>query len=263
MSAIRHLVSLLALLLLFPLLAPGQSIQSTMEFQAGTNIEVTAGADICADIVIINGTFSGGGTKCGGPLPVEMSSMSAQVSRQSVTITWTTLSETNSYGFAVQRRNEKNESANFDSIGFVKGAGTSLAVHTYSFVDEAVPSGQYVYRLKQLDLDGTFKYYETLEVEVPRAAASEAIPTDFSLSQNYPNPFNPTTVITVGLPRDASVSLVVYSTLGQKVAQLLDCSMTAGYYDVVFDASQLASGLYLYRLKAGDYVATKKMLVTK
>jgi hypothetical protein len=100
------------------------------------------------------------------------------------------------------------------------------------------------------------------EVTSLRRAASE-VPGKFSLLQNYPNPFNPSTTITIALPHDAHVSLEVYNTLGQKVAQLLDELMTAGYHSVTFDASRLASGVYLYKMKAGDYVATKKLLLLK
>jgi hypothetical protein len=89
------------------------------------------------------------------------------------------------------------------------------------------------------------------------------IPTTWGLEQNYPNPFNPSTSITVALPRDANVSLEIYNTLGQKVAQLLDGPMTAGYISVVFDASRLASGVYIYRLRAGDFVATRQMMLLK
>ena len=84
-----------------------------------------------------------------------------------------------------------------------------------------------------------------------------------SLSQNYPNPFNPSTTIAFALPYDGRVSLEVYNTLGQKVAQLLDELMTAGYHSVTFDASQLASGVYICRMKSGGFVQSKRLVLVR
>ena len=89
------------------------------------------------------------------------------------------------------------------------------------------------------------------------------IPTDYSLSQNYPNPFNPSTTINFGLPNASSVSLKVYNILGEEVANLVNKVMPAGYHTVVFDASKLASGLYIYRIEAGSFVQVKKMMMLK
>ena len=97
----------------------------------------------------------------------------------------------------------------------------------------------------------------------PGIAQQALVPADFELSQNYPNPFNPTTTIRYAVPTDANVSLAVYDMLGQKVAQLVEGPASAGYHDVQFDASQLASGIYVYKLQAGSFVQTKKMLLVK
>ena len=88
-------------------------------------------------------------------------------------------------------------------------------------------------------------------------------PTSFSLSQNYPNPFNPSTTIRYGLPRNSFATLRVYNILGQLVAQLVHEQQSAGHHNVVFNGSRLASGVYLYRLQAGDYVATKKLMLLR
>lgn len=89
------------------------------------------------------------------------------------------------------------------------------------------------------------------------------IPTSFQLKQNYPNPFNPTTTITVGLPEDSHVKIAVYNLIGQEVAQVTDKRMSAGFHSLNFDASSLKSGVYLYRLEAGDFVQIKKMILLK
>jgi hypothetical protein len=86
---------------------------------------------------------------------------------------------------------------------------------------------------------------------------------DFQLCQNYPNPFNPSTTIRYGLPNRSYVTLTVYNTLGQQVAQLVNGEMDAGFHEVTFDGAELSSGVYFYRLKAGMYVETKKFVLTK
>ncbi|MGB2868708.1 MAG: T9SS type A sorting domain-containing protein [Bacteroidota bacterium] len=91
------------------------------------------------------------------------------------------------------------------------------------------------------------------------AATEKLIPTVFSLSQNFPNPFNPTTVVRYGIPKDAQVSLEVYNILGQKVAVVVNEEQKAGFYEVSVNAIQWSSGVYFYRLTAGDFIETKKM----
>ena len=89
------------------------------------------------------------------------------------------------------------------------------------------------------------------------------IPTVFALEQNYPNPFNPTTVIEFALPKQSDVKLAIYNILGEKVAELVNGQMVAGYHSIDFDASNLASGMYIYSIKAGSFVSVKKMLLLK
>ena len=91
----------------------------------------------------------------------------------------------------------------------------------------------------------------------------EEIPTEFSLSQNYPNPFNPSTTIRYGLPEKAHVRLEMFNVLGQWVASLVDEVQEAGYHFVRFDGTGLASGLFFYRLRAGDFVETKRFLLLR
>jgi hypothetical protein len=95
-----------------------------------------------------------------------------------------------------------------------------------------------------------------------------SLPTEYKLEQNYPNPFNPTTKIRFAVPQDArnekqEVRLVVYDILGNEVTTLVNEQKETGYYEVDFNASQFASGVYIYRLQAGNYISTKKMMVLK
>lgn len=239
--------------------------QSSMAFDVGTNIEVTGSADICADVVTINGTFSGDGTKCSAPLPITLISFTAQVNPHGagVMLEWVTASEINNYGFYVQCRADSNESFKDLPDCFVSGHGTTNEEHHYSFIHSTVGAGKCAYRLKQVDLDGTVHYPQVATLKWGQSDLAEEKPTDFSLSQNYPNPFNPSTSIRYGLPQKSPVHLAVFNTLGQQVALLVEGEQEAGYHEVHLDGTGLSSGVYFYRMTAGEYVATKKLLVLR
>jgi hypothetical protein len=92
---------------------------------------------------------------------------------------------------------------------------------------------------------------------------STVIPSQYSLSPNYPNPFNPTTVITYSIPKSGNISLKIYDLLGREVAALVNEIKQAGKYEVKFDGSKLASGIYLYRIQSRDFNLTRKMILIK
>ncbi len=191
-------------------------------------------------------------------VPVELALFKAEVKNNSVALNWKTATETNNFGFDIERRNSEtnNQQNNWERMGFAKGNGTTTEESNYSFVDKDIKSGSYEYRLKQIDLDGSFEYSETVNVQV-------LSPTEFSLSQNFPNPFNPSTTIKFSVPAAGKVTLEVFNVIGEKVALLVDEVKESGNYDVNFDASQLSSGTYLYQLKAGSFVETKKMILLR
>ncbi|HTY58864.1 MAG TPA: T9SS type A sorting domain-containing protein, partial [Bacteroidota bacterium] len=195
-------------------------------------------------------------------LPIQLSTFSAQVSTGGeVRLEWTTLSETDNYGFQVERSG--GGAGPYASLpgGFLPGHGTTLEEHSYKYTDVPPSRGVWRYRLKQVDLDGAVTYGESREVEI--AGGAERLPGDFLLAQNYPDPFNPSTTIGIALPREAFVTVDVYNALGQKVAQLAREVMQAGYHDLVFDATGLASGAYLYRMTAGSFVCTRRSLLIR
>jgi hypothetical protein len=192
------------------------------------------------------------------PLPVELSSFTAKVIRNDIVINWQTQTETNNYGFEIQRASSHQD---WQKIGFVAGHGNSNSPKEYSFIDNTLTkSGKYYYRLKQIDTDGSIHYSKEIEVDY-------VMPNEFLLEQNYPNPFNPSTIIRYQIPVNSKVSLKVYDLLGNEVAKLVDEDKEAGIYEVEFqsvvDGKQLANGVYFYKLQAGDFAEVRKMILMK
>jgi len=96
-----------------------------------------------------------------------------------------------------------------------------------------------------------------------QASEEETRPTEFALDQNYPNPFNPETTIRFHLPEDAHVQVKVFDSIGREVAELANAQYAAGSHTVAFNAKNLASGVYHYKIKAGKYETVKKMMLVK
>ncbi|HQF41429.1 MAG TPA: T9SS type A sorting domain-containing protein [Ignavibacteriaceae bacterium] len=188
-----------------------------------------------------------------GIIPVELASFRAALDKNSVVLFWTTASELNSSYFEIEKISDGSE---WNSIGRVDAAGNSTNRIDYRFVDENVNGQLLKYRLKLVDLDGTFTYSQVVEV-------NGSMPNSFSLSQNYPNPFNPTTKINYTIPFDSKVTISVYSITGELVTELVNDFVSAGTYSVDFDGSNLASGMYIYKMTAGDFTQTNKMMLMK
>jgi hypothetical protein len=196
------------------------------------------------------------------PQPVELSSFTSIVSNRDVTLSWSTASEINNSGFDIERRDARREMQDeWNKIGFVQGNGTSTSPNSYSFTDKGLNTGKYNYRLKQIDLNGNFEYFNlSNEVNV-------GVPSKFELSQNYPNPFNPSTKINYDLPYDGKVSLKLFDISGREVATLVNEFKAAGYYTVTFNGANLSSGIYFYRLNSEsdgqNFTQTKRMTLIK
>ncbi|HSW53723.1 MAG TPA: T9SS type A sorting domain-containing protein [Ignavibacteriaceae bacterium] len=191
-------------------------------------------------------------------VPVELVSFTASVTQlnneNAVELSWMTATELNNSGFNVER---KTKDTDWENISFVDGHGTTTEAQSYSFIDRGLSAGSYSYRLKQVDFDGSFTYHmlsETMEIGTIKT---------FALEQNYPNPFNPATTISYQLPTEGQVSIKVFDMLGNEVATLVNEIKTAGEHQVEFNAGAIASGIYFYRLQAGSFVETKRMMLMK
>jgi hypothetical protein len=188
------------------------------------------------------------------PLPVELASFIAAFNNLEVMLSWKTETEVNNFGFNVERRINDGD---WDSIVFIEGHGNSNSPKDYSYTDKDLFAGgsKFQYRLKQVDNDGQFEYSDVVEVEV--------VPDQYELSQNYPNPFNPSTTIRFSLPKETQLKINLYNMLGELVETIAEGTYETGYYKVTFNASNLPSGAYVYRIESSDFIQTKKMVLIK
>ncbi|MBE0573166.1 MAG: T9SS type A sorting domain-containing protein [Ignavibacteriaceae bacterium] len=191
-------------------------------------------------------------------IPVELTSFTASANENDVQLSWSTATETNNYGFEIERQISSKQSAvsKWETIGFIPGYGTSTEKHFYSFSDENLNQGNYQYRLKQIDFDGTSSYSDIVEVAIH-------LPARFALEQNYPNPFNPSTKIKYSIPQSSIVVLKIFDVLGNEIETLVNEEKPTGTFEIVFDAGDLPSGVYFYELKSESFLKTKKMLLLK
>jgi len=195
-------------------------------------------------------------------VPVELTTFVANVSDQQISLNWETATELNNSGFEVER----NLNGEWKKISFIQGKGTTTEKQNYSYVDQfkyQSYQGTIQYRLKQIDFDGTYAYSNTISVEI------DFTPKEYTLYQNYPNPFNPSTTIKFALPFDSKVRIVVYNLLGEQVDVIFDQVKEVGYHNVNFNASSLASGVYIYTIDAKssdglkNFSSVKKMMLIK
>lgn len=185
-------------------------------------------------------------------VPVELVSFKAEYLNGKVELQWITASETNNYGFEVERR---DYFGGYQAIGFVSGNGSSTNRITYNFIDGDMGASAYVYRLKQIDLDGSYVYSNEVEVLVTGL-------NDFKLFQNYPNPFNPVTNLRFIVPEEGNVKIALYDVLGNEVKILLNENIRPGSYNISVDGSGLSSGTYFVKMqtKIGQQIVKMSLL---
>jgi len=197
------------------------------------------------------------------PLPVELSSFEGKQDNSSIKLFWQTISETNNFGFEVERAASSNPSQGgepgsyeWKTIGFVNGAGNSNSPKNYNFYDKnIIGKANICYRLKQIDNDGDYKYSDIISLHY--------VPVEFALFQNYPNPFNPVTKIRYQIPVTSKVIIKVYNILGVELAELVNEQKEPGIYNIDFSGETLASGVYIYKIFTGTFSNSRKMILLK
>ena len=189
-------------------------------------------------------------------MPVELLSFTSSVEKNTVKLKWITGKEINNSGFSVERTASGNPES-WTEIGFVKGKGTSNYAVTYEYIDKSLLQGKYKYRIKQTDYNGNFEYFSLA------GEAVVGVPAKYELLQNYPNPFNPSTSISYALPKDGFVNLKMYDVLGREIKTLISEFKKANIYTVDFNASDLSTGVYYYKINVDGYSDVKKMMYIK
>ncbi|NUN08263.1 MAG: T9SS type A sorting domain-containing protein [Ignavibacteriaceae bacterium] len=181
-------------------------------------------------------------------IPVELKSYNYRIEKNSVTIDWTTASETNNRGFELYRNDER--------IAFIEGQGTSTNLREYTYTDEAIPGRKAHYRLLQIDFDGTQDELFSFDAQTEQ-------PAEFTLMQNYPNPFNPGTRIDYILPAKGYIKLQLIGLSGEVLEVIEEGEREAGYYSTELNLSNYGSGVYLCRLVFNDKSITRKIALIK
>lgn len=173
-------------------------------------------------------------------IPVELNSFSVTAEEEIPVLRWTTASETNNSGFTVERSRDNQHS--WESIALVKGAGTTTESQQYIFRDENSEGSDLAYRLKQIDHNGTFRYYGPVTVQLSSA------PLQYLIASNYPNPFNPVTTINYSLPSAGTMSVMIYNSTGSLLHEELFSSSGAATENLAWNAVNNASGVYYIHL---------------
>ncbi len=187
------------------------------------------------------------------PVPVELTLFTGEYSNGAVRLEWKTATETNNFGFEVQKR---YENTSYEKVGFVEGNGTTTNRITYNFEDANIESGRVYYRLKQIDFNGDFEYSNEIMIDIPELSS-------YQLFQNYPNPFNPSTLIKYSVPQQSKIVIALYDIIGNKIKTLYDGIQQAGVHQLTLNASDLPSGIYFVSMTAADFSKAIKITLLK
>jgi CSLREA domain-containing protein len=227
---------------------------ATKVVDLGTIPEVTKDDHIVVTATDVDGNTSEF-TSTATQLPVELISFKAtQGGNGVVRLTWKTASETNNAGFDVEH---KTGEQSFSELGFVDGAGRTTEVQQYSFRAESLDPGTHVFRLRQVDLDGTATYSDEVEVTLTMTEA-------YVLRAPYPNPAHEQATIDIAVREAQPVTVTLYNALGQRVRTVFDGTLPASTpRSLQLDGARLSSGLYVVRMTAPSFHATETVTFVK
>ena len=188
------------------------------------------------------------------PLPITLTSFTAEAKNGVVELAWETASEVNNAAFVIYR--------NDVAIASVEGAGTTSEPSNYSYVDaEVVPGVAYTYVLADVDYANVETKYEAEAVTV--TLVSDVLEADFVVGAAYPNPFNPTAVVPLTLSADAMVEASVYDLLGREVKALVNGNFAAGTHELHIDGSNMTTGIYLVKVMVDNVANIQKIALMK
>ena len=241
---------------------------------SGAFSDAATGSSISGDVVTFNSVslqdgYYALGSTVDNSLPVELTSFELLETRNDgITLQWITESEINNLGFNLDRKTpitDWSQIASYITHPELQGQGSVSHQTIYTFTDNAMQENEsYDYRLSDVDYDGNVEYHSLQLMGV----SSSNIPEQFILYPNYPNPFNPVTTIRYDLPDDAHVTLTIHNLMGREIVTLVDGPRTAGSRSTQWNARDeqgrvVSAGVYLYKIQAGDFVDTKKIILLK
>ncbi len=204
-------------------------------------------------------------TSIPGPINIELTSFTARQKKSIVIFVWQTGSETDNFGFIIERRNNENKWIDIASYTYneeLEGAENSSSYINYQFKDENIVSGMtYDYRLSNVDYLGTIRILKTITINI--ADNSTDIPENYALEPAYPNPFNSATTISYDLPNSSFVTISIYDINGRFVEKLVNENKEASSYFVKWNTSQFSSGIYLYKIQVNDFTDVNKCILLK
>ena len=187
---------------------------------------------------------------CGDiPLPITLKSFNYNIIKNSVKLSWTTENEINNDKFEIYRNNIK--------IGEIKGNGTKTSTSAYEFYDKNLQVGDYVYKLKQIDYNNNFEWFDL------SAIVHINVSNKSNIEQNYPNPFNSSTKINYTVYKNSFIKIKIFDILGKEIKTLLNEYKQSGYYSIEFDALNFPSGIYYYSFETDNIKIIKKMILIK
>ena len=239
----------------------GSSSKFSGNLIALSSIITNNGASISGRLLARTDSVSLNNTNIGGDLstPVELTSFKGELLNGIVSLKWQTATETNNRGFDIER----NNGAGWVMLAFIPGKGTNTKISNYSYSDNPGKTGKYQYRLKLIDFNGNEMLSSEIEINLNNSLAV------YDMAQNYPNPFNPTSMIRYEIPFDSKVIIKIFNVIGNEVSMLVNENISAGNYEVQFNAKNLPSGVYFYSIKAvstdgkNNFSNVKKMVLMK
>jgi hypothetical protein len=210
------------------------------------------GDQLCATTTSFS-QFAVGANSSSNALPVELASFEATADGDAARLRWETASETRNAGFEVQHETERG----FETLGFVEGAGTTAESTRYTYTAEDLGPGTHVFRLRQVDLDGSARLTDPVSVEIQMQESA-------ILKAPAPNPVSSHATLSFAVKERAETSVALYNTLGQRVATVYEGVPQAGEKQTArIDASSLPSGTYFLRLKSGSQTKTQRLTVVR